>query len=114
MAKGGTPSRREVPSVETLALTKATPTHDEGRCPSNTLPLSVRTWSGTPWRRMARARASQVGTAVARATTSAETQNLEWSSTPVTILASRPPERTTPPTMSICHSSMARERSQRL
>ena len=37
--------------------------------PVNTLPLSVRIWSGTPWRRMARARASQVGRAVARATT---------------------------------------------
>jgi hypothetical protein len=33
---------------------------------------------------------------------------------PVTILASRPPVSITPPTMSICHSSMARERSQRL
>ena len=58
--------------------------------------------------------ASHVGLAVARATTWAETQNREWSSMPETILASAPPTNRTPPTTSICQSSMDRERSQRL
>ena len=37
-----------------------------------------------------------------------------WSSTPVTILASGCPAIRTPPTMSICHNSIARDRSHRL
>ncbi len=44
----------------------------------------------------------------------AEITKREWSSMPETILASDPSARRTPPTMSICHSSMARARSQRL
>ena len=64
--------------------------------------------------RIAKANASHVGRAVARATTNADTQNREWSSTPVTIFASEPSTRRTPPTMSICHSSIDRARSQRL
>ncbi len=40
-------------------------------------------------------------------------QNRLWSSSPVTILASLPSARHTPPTMSICHSSMALGRSHR-
>ncbi len=52
------------------------------------------------------------------ATTAAITQNREWSSTPVTILASRTtPVRGstshTPPTMSICHSCIGPGRSHR-
>jgi hypothetical protein len=43
----------------------------------NTLPLSVRIWSGAPCLRKARASASQVGRAVARATTCALTQKRE-------------------------------------
>ena len=82
--------------------------------PVKTFPLSVRIALGTPWRRIANANASHVGRAVARGTISAEMQNLEWSSTPETILASEPSTRRTPPTMSICHSSIDRDRSQRL
>jgi hypothetical protein len=70
--------------------------------PVNTLPLSVRIWSGTPWVRSANPSASQVGRAVALATTNAETQNLEWSSTPVMTFASEPSMSRTPPTASIC------------
>jgi transposase len=44
---------------------------------------------------------------VARGTTVAITQNREWSSTPVTTLASVPSASMTPPTMSICHNSNA-------
>ena len=79
-----------------------------------TLPLSVRIWSGTPWARSAHWRASHTGLAVARATTRAQTQNREWSSTPVTTLTSVPSARWKRPTMSICHSSMERDRSHRL
>ena len=79
-----------------------------------TLPLSVRIWSGTPWVRSAHCRASQTGLAVARATTRAQMQNREWSSMPVTTLTSVPSARWKRPTMSICHSSMERLRSQRL
>ena len=46
-------------------------------------------------------------------TTNAEMQNLEWSSTPVTIFASPPSTRRTPPTMSICHRSIDLARSHR-
>jgi hypothetical protein len=74
------------------------------------LPHGLRhTWAT----RIAIANASHVGRAVARATTCAEMQNLEWSSTPDTILASLPSTILTPPTMSICHNSIARARSHR-
>jgi hypothetical protein len=79
-----------------------------------TLPLSVRIASGAPWRAIAASSASHTGRAVARATTAAEITKREWSSIPDTILASDPSPRRTPPTMSICHSSMALDRSQRL
>jgi hypothetical protein len=79
-----------------------------------TLPLSVRTWSGIPWVRMAPARASHTGRAVARATNRAQTQNREWSSMPVTAESSVPSAKWMRPTTSTCHSCMAGERSQRL
>lgn len=56
----------------------------------NTLPLSVRIASGTPCARMAWARASHTGRAVARATTRAHTTKRLWSSIPETILVSLP------------------------
>ena len=62
----------------------------------NCLPLSVRISSGTPNRDNAPANARHTARPVARSTTAAITQNREWSSTPVTILASR----TTPVTTS--------------
>jgi hypothetical protein len=40
--------------------------------------------------------------------------NVTFSSTPVTTLTSVPSAKWKRPTMSICHSSIARERSQRL
>jgi hypothetical protein len=58
--------------------------------------------------------ASQVGLAVALRTTSAETQNREWSSIPVTTFNSVPSVSGTPPITSICHNSIARPRSHRL
>ena len=79
-----------------------------------TFPLSVRMASGTPWRAMAASSASHTGRVVARVTTAAEITNLEWSSIPDTILASDPSAKRTPPTTSICHSSIDRDRSQRL
>jgi hypothetical protein len=51
---------------------------------------------------------------VARATTWAHTAKRLWSSIPDTTFASLPSTIRTPPTMSICHSSIARLRSQRL
>jgi hypothetical protein len=82
--------------------------------PVKTLALSVRICSGTPWRDRASRSASHTGLAVARRTSLAITQNLEWSSIPVITLHSVPSSSTTPPITSICHSSMGRERSQRL
>jgi hypothetical protein len=41
------------------------------------------------------------------------TAKREWSSTPVTILASLPSARNTPPTMSICHNAIGASRCQR-
>ena len=70
----------------------------------NCLPLSVSTSSGIPKRRSAAANARHTARPVARRTTVAITQNREWSSTPVTTLASVPSASSTPPTMSICHS----------
>jgi hypothetical protein len=59
-------------------------------------------------------RASHTGRAVAPATTLADTANREWSSIPDTIFASEPSTMRTPPTMSICHSSITRARFHRL
>jgi hypothetical protein len=67
-----------------------------------------------PWRRIARANPSHTGRAVARRTTSADTQNREWSSIPDTIDAFQPSASINPPTVSSCHSSMALARSHRL
>ncbi len=80
----------------------------------NTLPLSDRICSGAPCSFIANSSASHTGRAVARATTLAEVTNREWSSMPDTILASLPSTMRTPPTMSICHNSIARDRSHRL
>ena len=82
------------------------------------MPLSVRTSSGTPNRARAWAKARHTARPVARATTSAITQNLEWSSTPVTTFASRssPVVGSTsqiPPTMSMPHSCIGASRCQR-
>jgi hypothetical protein len=79
----------------------------------NTLPLSVSTASGIPYRRMAEAKAWQTAVAVALGTAWAATQNREWSSRPVTTLNPRPSARRAPMT-SICHSSMGLARSHRL
>ena len=49
-----------------------------------TLPLSVRIERGMPWRVSPSISASQTGREVARTTRRAITQNLEWSSIPVT------------------------------
>jgi len=65
-------------------LSKATLAGFRASLPVNTLPPSVRTCSGTPWRNNPSIRASPTGRAVARGTTLAMTQNLEWSSIPVT------------------------------
>jgi hypothetical protein len=80
----------------------------------NTLPLSVRIACGAPWWANAAPRASQTGRAVARSTSLASTQNREWSSIPVTADSWVPSASRMRPTMSSCHSSIARERSQRL
>jgi hypothetical protein len=82
--------------------------------PVKTLPLSVRICSGTPWRDNPSIRASHTGRAVARETTVAITQNLEWSSIPVMTDSWVPSVRRTPPMTSICHSSMGRDRPHRL
>jgi choline dehydrogenase-like flavoprotein len=81
--------------------------------PVNCLPLSVRTSSGIPKVRSAWAKAAQTARPVARRTTVAMTQNREWSSTPVTTLASPPSASWMPPTMSSCHSSIGRARCHR-
>ena len=72
----------------------------------NTLPLSVSTCSGAPWRRIAARKASQTGLAVALGVSCAQTQKREWSSIPVTTLSSPPPSSRTPPITSICQSSI--------
>jgi len=82
--------------------------------PVNTLPLSVNTSCGTPKARIAFVNASHTGRAVARSTTCAEITNREWSSTPDTMLAFHPLTSRTPPTTSICHNSIDRDRSHRL
>jgi hypothetical protein len=79
----------------------------------NCLPLSVSTSSGTPKAASAAAKARHTARPVARTTTWQITQYREWSSIPVTILASVPSARNAPPMMSICHSAMAASRSHR-
>ncbi len=79
-----------------------------------TFPLSVRTSSGTPWRSRAAAKCVQTARPVARVMIPAQTMKRLWSSMPVRILASVPSSSSTPPTTSICQSSMGRPRSQRL
>jgi hypothetical protein len=76
--------------------------------------MSVRIWSGGPCILSANSSASQTCLAVALATIRAQTQYLEWSSMPVTILTSVPSFRKSRPTTSICQSSIDLERSQRL
>jgi hypothetical protein len=88
-----------------------------GRGPNRavtTLPLSVRIAWGTPWRANAARRASYTGWAVALGSSLASTQNREWSSIPVTADSWVPSTSRMRPTMSSCHSCIARERSQRL
>src|SRR5205085_2510654 len=79
----------------------------------NTLPLSVRTSWGTPWQRRASAKWTHTALLVARAMTPEHTTNREWSSMPVSTLHSVPSASRTPPTTSICHSSMGPPRSHR-
>ena len=59
-------------------------------------------------------RRPQTGAIVARTMTPADTQNRLWSSMPVSTLHSVAVSTRTPPTTSICQSSMGRPRSQRL
>jgi hypothetical protein len=75
--------------------------------------MSVRTSPGTPNFRSAAANARQTARPVALVTTEAMTQYREWSSTPVTILASVPLARNAPPTMSSCHNAIGSSRSHR-
>ena len=82
--------------------------------PVNTLPLSVRICSGTPWARIAAASPSQTGWVRSRGISRALTQNREWSSIPVSALAWLPSASRNPPTTSICHSSIGAPRSHRL
>jgi hypothetical protein len=77
------------------------------------LAVPVRTSEGIPYSAIAAVNARQTARAVARMTTAAMTQNREWSSIPVMTLHSRPPARNRLAVTSICHSSIAAERSQR-
>ncbi|GAA3638120.1 hypothetical protein GCM10022236_45660 [Microlunatus ginsengisoli] len=77
------------------------------------------TSSGTPNRDSASANAKHTARPVARSTTLAITQNREWSSTPVTIFASRSSPvsgftKEMPPTMSMPHSCIGPGRSNRM
>ena len=81
--------------------------------PVNCLPLSLSTSAGIPYSCIAVTNARHTARAVARSTTVAMTQNREWSSIPVMILHSRPSARNRLAVTSICHSSIAAERSQR-
>jgi hypothetical protein len=83
------------------------------RRPVKTLPLSVKSSSGLPWRSKAAQNTRQTALALARSTSPAATQNREWSSMPVTALSSWPSVSQIPPMMSSCHSSIGRLRSQR-
>ena len=73
----------------------------------------MRTSKGIPYSVIAAVNARQTALAVARMTTAAMTQNREWSSIPVITLHSRPSARNGLAVTSICHSSIAAERSQR-
>ncbi len=77
----------------------------------NCLPLSVNTSPGTPNRCRASPNARHTARPVARRTTFAITTKREWSSMPVTTLHSAPSASSSPPTMSICHNSIADSRS---
>ena len=81
--------------------------------PVKTLPLSVKIWSGQPCLRNACSSASHTGLAVARRTSIADTTNRELSSIPLTAFSSVPSTRWKPPTTSICHNSIGRDRSHR-
>jgi hypothetical protein len=79
----------------------------------NTLPLSVRICSGAPCSRSAASSPSQTGRVRSRGISRADTQNLEWSSMPVSAFAREPSAIRKPPTVSICHSSIGAARSHR-
>ena len=64
-----------------------------------------------PYPAIATVKARQTARAVARMTTVAMTQNLQWSSIPVMTSHSRPPARNKLAVTSICHSSIAAGRS---
>jgi len=74
--------------------------------PFKTLPLSVRTWAGTPYVRMAELNPSQIACVRSLGIRQAETQNLEWSSMPVSALAALVP------LLSHAHLPPARERDK--
>ena len=81
--------------------------------PVNCSPLSVSISDGIPYSAIAAVNARQTARAVARMTTVAMTQNLDWSSIPVMTSHSRPSARNRLAVTSICHSSIAADRSQR-
>ena len=66
-----------------------------------------------PWARIAHASPSQTGWVRSRGISRADTQNREWSSTPVNAFAVEPSASRNPPTTSICHNSLAMPRSHR-
>ena len=109
----GAVSRWRMPCSAQMRSKRTSPFPGPKR-PVKTLPLSDKIASGWPWCSIASMSASHTGAAVARATTLAHTQNREWSSMPVTIDGLDPSASGTPKVTSICHSSMGRERSQRL
>jgi hypothetical protein len=79
----------------------------------NTFPLSVRICCGAPWRASAADNASHTAWVRSRGINTADTQNLEWSSTPVNALAVVPSASRNPPTTSICHNCVGAARSHR-
>ncbi len=81
--------------------------------PVKTLPLSVRTWLGRPYVFRAELNPSQTACVRSRVISRAETQNLEWSSTPVSALALLPSASKKPCTTSSCQSSIGAARSHR-
>src|SRR5437588_783038 len=66
---------------------KSTSTGGCANRPVNTLPLSVSTWSGTPYCRSARLNPSHTLLVRSRCIKRAAIQNLEWSSSPVRAVA---------------------------
>lgn len=64
-------------------------------------------------RRIASASASHTGWVRSRGISRADTQNREWSSTPVSAFAEVPSASRNPPTTSSCHNSIGRPRSHR-